>query len=480
MHGRPKPSVSSSSLVSPYQKLEARRRQVLRFAAMATTMMALVIAPTRFLNAPPSDPAGRIGVLGGWLLFLGASLATLVLVRLGRVEVATRIFLVSILLVIAVFAIFETPAMALIATTLGLAFLLEIAMTLDKLERVRSWALVIGFSYVVSVSLREAIRPSGLVGDGEFWPVVLGPAMAFGCLALLGWLSLKTVMEALAESESRAQTLRELNQRMVDARDAAMQSSRAKSTFLATMSHELRTPLTAVIGYGELIQEETDEAFEYGEEVASIVGSARLLLEIIDDVLDLSKVEAGTLEVRLEVIELRVFLEEFVRGIRAQVIDKGLAFSLEVRGDLSPLADPMRLRQVLLGLLSNAIKFTSRGGITISAERVDEGGERPQVCISVRDTGIGISSQDARRIFTPFSQADDHASRIHGGTGLGLTIGRRLAELMGGTLTVESEFGVGSTFEIRLRENDAAKPQPELPEPPEPPEPPESLEPAEP
>ncbi|HGG58142.1 MAG TPA: hypothetical protein ENK31_10135 [Nannocystis exedens] len=321
---------------------------------------------------------------------------------------------------------------------------------------------MIGLSYVVSVSLREAIRPSGLVGDGEFWPVVLGPAMAFGCLALLGWLSLKTVMEALAESESRAEILRELNQRMVDARDAAMQSSRAKSTFLATMSHELRTPLTAVIGYGELIQEETDEAFEFEEEVASIVGSARLLLEIIDDVLDLSKVEAGTVEVHLEEVELRAFLADFVRGVRAQVIEKGLTFSLEVRGELVPLADPMRLRQVLLGLLSNAIKFTSRGSITITAERVDDGGERPQVCISVRDTGIGISADDARRIFTPFSQADDQASRVHGGTGLGLTIARRLAELMGGTLTVESEVGVGSTFEIRLRESDAAEPRSEL------------------
>lgn len=468
MHGRPKPSVLSPSLVPPYQKLEARRRQVLRFAAVATTMMALVIAPTRFLNAPLSDPAGRIGVLGGWLLFLGASLATLVLVRLGHVEVATRIFLVSILLVIAVFAIFETPAMALIATTLGLAFLLEIAMTLDKLERVRSWALVIGFSYVVSVSLREAIRPSGLVGEGEFWPVVLGPAMAFGCLALLGWLSLKTVMEALAESESQAQTLRELNQRMADARDAAMQSSRAKSTFLATMSHELRTPLTAVIGYGELIQEETDEAFEYEGEVASIVGSARLLLEIIDDVLDLSKVEAGSLEVHLEVVDLRRFLEGFAHGVQAQVLEKGLTFSLDVRGELSPLADAMRLRQVLLGLLSNAIKFTSRGGITISAQRIDDGRERPLVCISVRDTGIGISAQDARRIFAPFSQADDHASRAHGGTGLGLTIGRHLTELMGGTLTVESEFAVGSTFEIRLRESDAVKLLPESQQPREP------------
>ncbi len=423
-------------------------------------MMALVIAPTRFLNAPLSDPAGRIGVLGGWLLFLGASLTTLVLVRFGRVEVATRIFLVSILLVIAVFAIFETPAMALISTTLGLAFLLEIAMTLDKLERVRSWALVIGISYVVSVSLREAIRPSGLVGEGEFWPVVLGPAMAFGCLALLGWLSLKTVMEALAESESRARSLHELNQRMADARDAAMQSSRAKSTFLATMSHELRTPLTAVIGYGELIQEEADEVFEFEDEVANIVGSARLLLEIIDDVLDLSKVEAGSLEVHLERLELRAFLEDFARGVQAQVSAKGLSFNLDLCEQLWAVADPMRLRQVLLGLLSNAIKFTLEGGITISAYRADDGGERSQVCITVRDTGIGISSDDAHRIFMPFSQADDRASRVHGGTGLGLTIGRRLSELMGGTLTVESELGVGSTFEIRLRESDPAKPQP--------------------
>ncbi len=242
--------------------------------------------------------------------------------------------------------------------------------------------------------------------------------------------------------------LKQVESELRAAKEQAEMASRAKSDFLASMSHELRTPLNAIIGITEMLKEdaEIDGDQHLHEPLGRVLRAGRLLLQLINEVLDLAKIEAGKLELQLEEIELRPVLDDVLDTAKPLAERHANNLRLEAEADLGrAVLDPMRVRQILLNLLSNACKFTERGEVTLFARRDGE-----QIELGVRDTGIGIDAEQLPRLFQEFHQAGVAKHRKYGGTGLGLAISRRLVTLMGGEIKATSEKGKGSEFTIWL------------------------------
>jgi len=279
-----------------------------------------------------------------------------------------------------------------------------------------------------------------------------------------GWLLVLRITERwrreVAESHQQLLELnRSLDQKVVE-RTAALEratkeanaASEAKSAFLANMSHELRTPMNAIIGYSEmLIEEAEDRAQEqFVPDLQRIQVAGRHLLALINDVLDLTKVEAGKMDLLLETFDLDALIDEVSATADALVKNKHNTLRIERADDLGSMhADLAKVRQALFNLISNAAKFTENGTITLSVER-EQCGSGDWISFSVADTGIGIAPDKIDEVFEEFSQADTSTTRKFGGTGLGLAISRRFCQMMGGDITVESRVGKGSNFRIRL------------------------------
>jgi len=264
----------------------------------------------------------------------------------------------------------------------------------------------------------------------------------------------------ITELKQREAELDNLVHEIAVARDAAETANRAKSQFLANMSHELRTPLNAIIGYSEILQEDVADLGRDNlvPDLKKIEGAGRHLLGLINDILDLSKVEAGRMDIFLEDVEIVALLEE-VRAIIVPLAEKnGNTVEYRLADNLGSMhTDRTKLKQSLLNILSNANKFTENGRITLAAERIQNG--RTAVRFAISDTGIGMTDEQLGRLFQAFSQAETTTSQKYGGTGLGLAITRNFCQLLGGDVTVASKPGEGSTFTITLPDRPATQPR---------------------
>ncbi|MFA6093095.1 MAG: PAS domain S-box protein [Elusimicrobiota bacterium] len=244
---------------------------------------------------------------------------------------------------------------------------------------------------------------------------------------------------------------RRVAEELARARDAALDAARVKASFLANMSHEIRTPLNAVIGMaGLMLDTPLDE--KQKEFAHTIRAAGDSLLAIINDILDFSKLESGKMTVEIVDFDLRSEAEDCATLLAQKAQAKGIELTVFIDPEVAPVVrgDPGRLRQVIYNLLGNAIKFTAKGEVALRVDREFEKGDRQVLRFSIRDTGIGITLEAQKRLFTAFTQADDSTTRRFGGTGLGLAISRQLVELLGGTIGIESAPGRGSTFWFRL------------------------------
>ncbi len=244
-----------------------------------------------------------------------------------------------------------------------------------------------------------------------------------------------------------------------DTKEAADKANQAKSSFIANVSHEIRTPMNAILGFTELLREYVHEPL--GQDyLRSIVTSGALLIDLINDVLDFSKIEAGRMKLVYRPMDVRHLFDEMQLIFFAPIREKDLQFRIEVESGFPAILmlDEVRLRQVLLNLIGNAVKFTEFGVVTLSARTLvmapmaEDSNQHCVVSIEVKDTGIGIPREQQELIFEAFRQQDGQSTRKYGGTGLGLTISRRLAEMMNGTLSVQSEMGIGSVFTVVLHD----------------------------
>ena len=262
------------------------------------------------------------------------------------------------------------------------------------------------------------------------------------------------VFADITEQKQIRDELIRTNRELKAATEAAEQASYAKSEFLANMSHEIRTPLTAILGYLDLLSDPSEQD-SHPHHVETIRVNANHLLHIINDILDLSKIEAGRLELETIPMSLVDLASEVASSMRARAQAKSIGFDVvfETSIPTSIESDPTRIRQILLNLVGNALKFTEVGGVTMRISWVPASKGQPTGClrIEVEDTGVGIPPNKLERLFVAFNQADSSVTRKFGGTGLGLTIARRLARMLGGDIEVRSQVGQGSCFSVELQ-----------------------------
>ena len=268
----------------------------------------------------------------------------------------------------------------------------------------------------------------------------------------------------LNDLERLVNTLQEKERAERELRRAAEEASRTKTNFLANISHEIRTPMTAILGYAELLRDPSIDPAERADYVETVRRNGDHLLAIINDILDLSKIEAGRFDIDLGDVVVPDVVRDVVRLLNVRAVSQGVTLTHVIEGDAPRIpirSDPVRIRQVLLNIVGNAVKFTEQGGVRVVVSAVPRGG-RMETVVAVHDTGCGIPPEILPSLFEPFCQSDNSYTRRHGGTGLGLAISKRLATLLGGRIEVASEPGRGSIFTFTFESDiaGAAPPHP--------------------
>jgi len=300
-------------------------------------------------------------------------------------------------------------------------------------------ALIVSLPYTAVVAGLVA----GLWGTSAFWvAATLIPVVSLALVIKVVITQIKD-RELAAINAAQARLIDEL----AEARDRANAASTAKSNFLGVVSHELRTPMNGVLGAAQILQM-SGLSDKQSEMVNIIRSSGDSLMGLLNDILDMTKIEAGKMELRPQAVATKALIEKMVGPFKAQAEARGLQFVITTRGDLPEnlVVDPLRLCQITHNLLGNAVKFTEQGTVSLTVAGTDSRNGQTRLQIAVSDSGIGIAEDDLERLFRPFAQVDDSSTRRFSGTGLGLSICLRLAELMGGAITVQSVPGHGSTF----------------------------------
>jgi signal transduction histidine kinase len=436
--------------------LDTRRRSVLALCfATAIAALCVPLAAVVFVAASPDD---RLLGVSNTLLTAGLVCLTGPLLRRGGLEWAAS-WLAGLLFVGASFSLYSSGAGVFSPFVLIFPLLAALATIIGGRASGVVWTIVCAAAIAVFAGLGP---PAGLeptlarllrVED----PTLMAATTEITILLLItGFVafsetSKREAIVQIAETTRRLDILIQEEQRARDVAAEAVAANAAKSAFLATMSHELRTPLNIILGYSELVLEHLEERGDpdTAEDVRRVHGAGLHLLGLISDVLDLSKIEAARLDLSREAFDLEAMLNEMALGLRPHADRNGTALHVDAPpGMVLTGLDRTRVRQILLNLASNAIKFTpagKRGEVHVRARRAEGAVE-----ISVQDNGIGIPADKLELIFLPFTQVDPSTTRRYEGTGLGLAISRRLCELMGGTLTVTSAPGRGSSFTDRL------------------------------
>jgi signal transduction histidine kinase len=284
----------------------------------------------------------------------------------------------------------------------------------------------------------QSRKPGGQLLRAALTPVIV----LILALSMVAWAALRS-SRRLIEKRLAADV----------ARTTAEQANQAKSQFIANMSHELRTPLNAIIGYSEIMLEDAEPDGVSAQDLNRVLGAARHLLSLINDILDMSKLEAGHATLVPEQIDPARLVDQVLEAVRPAAVKNGTTLSAETAPGVPALfcTDSVKLRQCMLNLLSNAVKFTRGGRVDVAIQFQAHDG-RPTLRLVVKDTGIGMTDEQMKRLFKPFAQADESITRLYGGTGLGLMLTKKMAHMLGGEVSVASQIGVGSVFTLTVAE----------------------------
>ena len=432
-------------------RLAALRTKSARSTARYAVLLSVLVIGSMLFRYFTEGDFNFLYIAVVWLICDVMWIAALAVLRDERIDLATNLILVAVAILVTISSFFDETILSLLAALLGFPVLLVTALALARPETLRGWSRAIPPLFVVSVLSRQLLNPHPALDD----PINLVLVLLFGAAAhaTIGNLAvgiLEAKKRALATSEEIRRALASANSDLSEARDEALAASHAKSAFLATMSHELRTPLNAIIGYSELIGEEY-ESLPLTADVDRILDASHHLLELINGVLDLSKIEAGRMDVYYETITVGALIRSIADTVRPTIERNKNRLVLNLGRSLGTIdSDLTKLRQILLNLTSNAAKFTESGTVEIVAVEARDAEGRSGLEITVRDTGIGIPTEHLESIFNPFTQADASTTRRFGGTGLGLAITRRFAEMLGGSIDVTSTVGAGSCFRLWL------------------------------